>query len=124
MLRERWPALLFWGAAHCLVHPCFFYELVARLAGSASGSASIGPGYELRPIVVAPQARGTGIGVQLVNRLLGDAVRRGFERVCLVVEEDNATADAFYRKVGFRPAVRVERAGEAYLQYEYVLSSP
>ena len=124
LLRGQWPALLFWGAAHLAVQPRFFYDLAGRLAGSAGSTESAGPGYELRPIVVTPSARGTGIGVRLVERLLGDADRRGFDRVHLVAAQDNATADAFYRKIGFRPAGLADRAGEAYVRYEYLLSSP
>jgi ribosomal protein S18 acetylase RimI-like enzyme len=120
LLKAQWSALIFWGLAQVLVHPRFFNDLRGRLGGFSRGHVPVGLGYELRPIVVAPAARGTGIGVQLVDVLLEDAVRRGFDRVYLVAEEENTTANAFYRKVGFQLE---SRPGEAYRRYEYLLSS-
>lgn len=121
LLGAQWPTLILWGCAQVLVRPRFFSDLVGRLGNPTGGSAPAGLGYELRPIVVAPAVRGTGIGVQLVEVLLEDAVQRGFDRVLLVVQEGNTTADAFYRRAGFRLMGKESRSGEAYLRYEYSL---
>ena len=123
LLRARWLALVCWGLAQVAVRPRILTELVGRLMGSAGGSASPGVGYELRPIVVAPAVRGTGIGFQLVHVLLEDAVQRGFERVYLYAEEDNAAANALYRKVGFRLASRGGAVDGSCQRYEYVLAN-
>jgi ribosomal-protein-alanine N-acetyltransferase len=80
-------------------------------------------GYELRPIVVAPVVRRTGIGVQLIEMLLADAVQRGFDRVLLAVQAGNVAAAALYRRAGFRLTGKESRSGEAYLRYEYSLPS-
>lgn len=123
LLRAEWPALLWWGWAQVLVRPRFLHDLLGRLRESSSRRATAAPGYELRPIVVAPGARGTGIATQLVDVLLGDARRRGFDRVYLVVDVDNTIANAFYRKVGFRPSGSGGGPSVSRQRYEYLLSS-
>jgi ribosomal protein S18 acetylase RimI-like enzyme len=124
LLKDDWPSLAFWGMAQMLICPHLAADLVRRLQGAAKGSRSTETGYELRPIVVAPAARGSGIAAQLTNVLLADAARRGFTHVYLFAEEDNATANAFYRKVGFRLSGQKIEAGIVYLQYEYLFSTP
>lgn len=82
-------------------------------------STDVTRGYELRPIVVAPSARGTRVASDLVAVLLADARRRGFQRVHLVTEVDNGAAHAFYRKVGFRSnGTTTGRSGLAFVRYE------
>ncbi|MEU8885115.1 GNAT family N-acetyltransferase [Streptomyces hydrogenans] len=56
---------------------------------------------ELARIIVAPGARGRGIGRILVRELLGRALAAGFRDVFLRVRPDNETALACYRGAGF-----------------------
>jgi ribosomal protein S18 acetylase RimI-like enzyme len=123
LFRAQWPALVLWGCVQMLACPRLFSEMVGRLGNPAGGSEPAGQGYELRPIVVAPEARRSGIGVQLLERLLQDADQRGFDRVFLAVQADNAAADAFYQKAGFRLMGKESRSGEVYLRYEVSLPS-
>jgi GNAT superfamily N-acetyltransferase len=51
---------------------------------------------------VAPAARGTGAGDQLVAAVLDWAEARGAREVCLHVTQGNARAQAFYLRNGFR----------------------
>jgi GNAT superfamily N-acetyltransferase len=55
-------------------------------------------------VVVAPSARGTGLGARLVaalgRRLLA---RASLGRVCLTVQDHRAPARALYARMGFRP---------------------
>ena len=51
---------------------------------------------------VAPVARGTGAGDQLVAAVLDWAESRGAHEVCLHVTQGNARAQAFYVRNGFR----------------------
>jgi ribosomal protein S18 acetylase RimI-like enzyme len=55
-------------------------------------------------ILVAPDARGRGLGREFCQRLMAEAVRAtGARAVTLRVYRDNATAQALYAGLGFRP---------------------
>ncbi|MCI0158876.1 GNAT family N-acetyltransferase [Leifsonia shinshuensis] len=68
---------------------------------------SIGPDHTLYPahlhIDLLPIAQGHGWGRKLVNRLLGQLRAAGVPGVQLGVGERNRNAQAFYRRLGFRP---------------------
>ncbi len=55
-------------------------------------------------VVVAPEARGLGIGQRLVEALQALALAEGCDRVTLEVRADNAAARALYAKLGYREA--------------------
>lgn len=55
-------------------------------------------------VVVAPDARGLGIGQRLVEALQALALAEGCDRVTLEVRADNAAARALYAKLGYREA--------------------
>lgn len=55
----------------------------------------------LYSLIVAPQARGRGIGAALLEHALLAAAARGCERLALEVRSDNAGAIALYRRHGF-----------------------
>jgi RimJ/RimL family protein N-acetyltransferase len=65
-----------------------------------------------------PQFRGQGLGKRLILRTLDTARAFGLTRVELRVREDNASAIALYRKIGFveeglqRNAVRLDGSYE------------
>lgn len=68
----------------------------------ASGYASIGHGRaQLSDIVVAPHARGRGLGRRLVAGLLGWAHDQGCGEAMLQVLAANRVARALYRSLGF-----------------------
>ncbi|KOV91345.1 MULTISPECIES: GNAT family N-acetyltransferase [unclassified Streptomyces] len=58
---------------------------------------------ELARIIVAPGARGAGLGRVLVRGLLARAVRAGFADVYMRVHPDNDRALRCYLGAGFRP---------------------
>lgn len=122
LLKQHLPSLLLWGALQSLNRPAMLGLMVRRLTTSwkSKDSQKTLPqlGYELRPIVVDPDFRGTGVAQKLVDRLIRDADQRGFERLFLYTEEDNAVANAFYCKVGFE-FVSKHRVGQTvYVRYE------
>ena len=55
-------------------------------------------------LVVAPEARGLGIGQRLVAALETLAAHEGCDRVTLEVRTDNAAARALYARLGYREA--------------------
>ncbi|GHC91241.1 GNAT family N-acetyltransferase [Novosphingobium pokkalii] len=60
------------------------------------------PGIYLEDLYVRPQARGTGLGKALLQRLAALAVERGCARLEWSVLDWNAPSIAFYRSLGAR----------------------
>jgi RimJ/RimL family protein N-acetyltransferase len=96
-------------------------QFVAMLEGEVVGWCDVTP--KPRPIHahcgvlgmgLLPRFRGQGLGTRLILRALDAARTYGLTRVELTVREDNETAIALYKKVGFviegvqRNAVRVD----------------
>jgi uncharacterized protein len=69
----------------------FKAEVLAEAAGVAY----------LEGVYVAPEERGQGVGLRCLSRLTAEMLRR-VNSVCLLVNERNHAAHAFYRKAGFR----------------------
>jgi len=102
LLKTQWPTLVLWVPASALLRPKLVLSFLQRLGGADQkdlGRPIVG--YELRPIVVDPAARGTSVASRLVERLERDASSRGFNVMHLFVEIDNQVAQAFYRRMGF-----------------------
>jgi [ribosomal protein S18]-alanine N-acetyltransferase len=59
---------------------------------------------EILTLAVRPEARGRGLGADLVRRGLAAAAGRGARRVVLEVADDNGAARAIYAKAGFEQA--------------------
>ncbi len=57
---------------------------------------------ELRWVVLAPEARGTGLGKRMITEAVSEARRLGFERLELDTFGALTTAAAIYRSVGFQ----------------------
>lgn len=64
-------------------------------------SASLASVWILNDLFVAPQARGSGVGRALVNRVISDAEAAGVIGVKLATAEDNTSAQALYEAAGF-----------------------
>jgi ribosomal protein S18 acetylase RimI-like enzyme len=62
---------------------------------------------------VAPEARGTGAGRELVDAVVAWATARGAERLMTSVAEGNAAAAALYAKTGFSDTGRREPLGHS-----------
>ena len=62
--------------------------------------------WELENMVVAAEARGKGIGTQLMEELLDRAQQAKSQSVFLEVRESNVAAISLYRKFGFRQTGR------------------
>lgn len=118
LLRAHSARLLLWGIVHAVSHPSALISAFQRVRRPCSGPPPLGSGYELRPIVVAPEARGTRAARLLVSALDEDAAGRGFERIYLYTEEDNSRARRFYIRSGFEAKDSIQRAGTMYLRYE------
>lgn len=61
------------------------------------------PGLWLEDLFVRPEARGSGMGKQLLITLAQEAVRRGWTRFEWWVLDWNTPAQGFYRSLGARP---------------------
>ncbi|MFZ2424011.1 MAG: GNAT family N-acetyltransferase [Anaerolineae bacterium] len=122
LLKTQWPALVLWGPVSALLRPQLVVSFLRRLGRPAEEDAAQPiEGYELRPIVVDPAARGTGLAKRLVERLILDARSRGFERMHLFTEVDNQVAQAFYRKMGFDTTDAIHHSGSPAFRYELSL---
>jgi GNAT superfamily N-acetyltransferase len=60
------------------------------------------PGVYVQDIYVAPDARGTGLGKNLLQAVAAWGQARGANHLRLSVEPENAAARAFYASVGLR----------------------
>jgi predicted GNAT family acetyltransferase len=54
----------------------------------------------LEGVHVTPEERGQGVGLRCLSRLTAELLRRE-DSVCLLVNERNEPAHAFYRRAGF-----------------------
>jgi len=80
-------------------------------------------------VFVRPEERGSGLTDVLFDAALEWAWSRGAERVRLIVHEDNARAQRFYRRVGFEPSGVVMPLGgpggdEEMRELEFVIERP
>jgi len=78
--------------------------------------------YELRPIAVALTNRRSGLGYQLVQKLIDDARSRGYEIIHLYTEQDNLSAQRLYERAGFKQNGRPLLNARQYLRYEFKIS--
>jgi ribosomal-protein-alanine N-acetyltransferase len=62
---------------------------------------------EIYSIAVAPDKRGRGVAIALLNRTLALLLRGGFETIFLNVRLENTAAIQLYRKLGFHRVRRV-----------------
>ena len=58
----------------------------------------------LEDVIVAPEARGRGVGSRLIEAALELARRRGCQRISLVTDATNTGAQRLYESFGFEPS--------------------
>lgn len=82
--------------------------LLARKHDAVVGCAAIrnvdGSSCELKRVYVQPTARGLNIGRLLVERLIMEATRIGYSRMCLDVLPEFLAAQKLYASLGFIPS--------------------
>ena len=87
--------------------PAAFAEIKHRGACAGYALAVIHGGWaELGSIIIAPEARGQGLGRMIVTSLLQWAAGHGASKALLQVDVDNAAAISLYHSLGFGPCYR------------------
>ncbi|HES77338.1 MAG TPA: GNAT family N-acetyltransferase [bacterium] len=98
------------GLTQIIHNPALGTILVARNADGMVGMVSLlfsvstalgGKVAWLEDMVVAPQARGSGIGSQLLTQAIALARSQGCKRITLLTDGNNAAAQHFYAQHGF-----------------------
>ncbi|NJL92976.1 MAG: GNAT family N-acetyltransferase [Anaerolineae bacterium] len=79
---------------------CFVYQEGQRILGAACGTYD-GRRAMLRSVAVLPEARGRGLGKQLVRAVLVAFQGQGLYAIRLHVMADNAAGIALYESLGF-----------------------
>lgn len=122
LIKTYWPNLIWLGGVLVLTQKSTLFNLFTRFSDdkAISQNKETDLGYELRPIVVGPNFRGTGVSALLLERLCVDARDRGFDSIFLYVEENNLAAQKFYEKRGF--VIRGKEIHDRYLAYKMELS--
>lgn len=59
--------------------------------------------FYLDSVAVHPDCRGKGVGATLLKAFEKEAEARGYERIALLVDEDNGKARKLYESFGYRP---------------------
>ena len=75
----------------------YFHQL-APLLERATATAR----FLMDGLFEAPEARGMGVGTALLDAIVDEARRRGYDQVRLDVVDTNPRAKALYRHVGFK----------------------
>jgi GNAT superfamily N-acetyltransferase len=77
-------------------------EVVAMVSLLFSISTALGGRVAiLEDMVVLPDKRGVGIGLELLNAAISTARDSGCQRITLLTDSDNTIARGFYEKQGF-----------------------
>jgi GNAT superfamily N-acetyltransferase len=76
------------------------------LRGDGGTGPAIPGGCFLNLLFVVPERWGEGIGGALLDAVLAEARRRGYERIHLWTREDNERSHRLYRSRGFAPTGR------------------
>ncbi|MGX7875794.1 N-acetyltransferase family protein [Mesorhizobium sp. ORM6] len=98
-----------------------FPYLVAEKDGAVLGYAYAGP-FRPRPayrfivedsVYVAPQAKGQGVGLKLMQRLIAAVEAAGFRQIVAVIGDGHADSASvkLHEKLGFRHSGRLEGSG-------------
>ncbi|MDA8436463.1 MAG: ribosomal protein S18-alanine N-acetyltransferase [Actinomycetales bacterium] len=104
---DPWTPEQFWGElAH--VPETRWYAVHEDASGIDGyvGLFAVPPEADVQTIAVAPRSQGRGLGRELLDALVAEAVRRGCAQLFLEVRVDNAPAIALYERAGFEPQGR------------------
>lgn len=104
---DPWPAEGFWSELAGV--PATRYYLVACSGEEFLGFGGlmvVGSQADVQTLVVAPEARGRGVGTTLLRALLDEAWRRDAQSVMLEVRADNDQAIRLYERHGFARLAR------------------
>jgi len=112
----------FYEFLQAVAKPVLISDFLTRFQPPAKSSNQAINGYQLRPIVVVPASRGTGLASELVQTLLRDAARRGYSKIFLYTEAENIPANKFYTKFGFNFVNQESHSKQIYRRYEYKLA--
>jgi drug/metabolite transporter (DMT)-like permease/GNAT superfamily N-acetyltransferase len=92
---------------------------------ACGGIRSLGDGVaEVKRMYVVPEARGEGIGAQLLKRLEDEARRRGYSHLRLDTAAPLTAAQALYRRAGYREIPDYNGNAAASHWFEKDLSAP
>jgi len=100
---DTWSAESFWGELARTISGGRYFaaEQDAELLGYA-GVAFTGDDAHLQTLAVADQARGRGVGAELLTAVLAEAAAQAARRCLLEVRADNEAALHLYVGAGFR----------------------
>lgn len=91
----------------------------AKLVGCA-GLERYGKDALLRSVAVAESERGSGVGKQLVSRLLGQAAQQRLKKIVLLT----TTAETFFRRFGFQKIPRSQSPKSVLASVEFQIACP
>jgi ribosomal protein S18 acetylase RimI-like enzyme len=98
-------------------------RVLARRGGTARGTEPARKEGEITHLMVAPAARGAGVGRKLLEEALRAAEAAGLDQVVLVTRPELASA-GFYSHLGWQPYGEVtSRSGEHFVRYRWPLGS-
>jgi ribosomal-protein-alanine N-acetyltransferase len=99
---DRWTARTYWSELGQLDTRHYVVAVDGAIVQGYAGLCDYPDEAFVQTIAVAKDAQGAGLGSQLLQALLDEAVRRNQRRVLLEVRADNASAIALYERFGFR----------------------
>lgn len=122
LITRQWKSLILSSIRSLFSTPALIGELFHRLTDLTKRvESSPLQGYELRPIVIAENFRGSEAGSLLVSALLKDAKERGRASIFLITEQDNMAANRFYKKQGFEQEATFRKTNQDYIIYTHTL---
>lgn len=80
--------------------------------------------FYLDTLVVSPRHRGKGVGKKLLLRFEEEAVKQGYDRTALLVEEENRRARNLYEQMGYHPDSMLTVSGHGYHHMVKLLAVP
>jgi ribosomal-protein-alanine acetyltransferase len=105
--RDAWDREIFLDYLHRSANSEFLVAAIDRKVIGYALAFRSETRAEIHSIAVAPAARGRGVAVALLKRILTLLRQQGFQTVSLDVRLENEAAISLYRKLGFERVRRV-----------------